>query len=93
MFDDAIRDMNNASIEAFSNGVVLIDERAVDAIFDQEYLNAFDTEHSKPQLSVVEGSYPWIEQDMRALVRNEPYTISSVQPDGTGLVIIQLEAR
>jgi hypothetical protein len=91
-FNELMIDMDAEIINTFSEKV-LISEQLVDAVFDSSYINAFESDHQKPYLSVMGEQYGWIVIDMKVRVRGDDYVISSVQPDQSGLIMLFLEKQ
>jgi hypothetical protein len=60
-------------------------------IFDKTYLESLGMSGSDPIALGIETDFPGIEEGQSLTIRGTEYRITTPQPDGTGLVSIQLE--
>lgn len=79
----------------FGEDVVLNGTTTVRGIFDKEYVDALGNlvEGSAPVLRCVAADVPSVEHGDTFEIRSAAYSVASVQPDGTGLVVLVLEAQ
>jgi len=63
----------------------------VTVIFDNEYLAALDVESSNPVALAASADVSAVVQGDAAVISAVNYTVAGIQPDGTGMTILELE--
>jgi len=63
----------------------------VTVIFDNEYLAALDVESSNPVALAASAVVSAVAQGDAAVINAVNYTVAGIQPDGTGMTILELE--
>lgn len=65
----------------------------VNGIFDREYVRQLEVlDAARPAFTCPEAAVPTVAQGQTLTIDAVVYTITAVEPDGTGLVVLFLEA-
>lgn len=61
-------------------------------VFDREYADVLGMEASAPTFTCAASDVPGVAHNDTLTIDGDVYTVRSVQPDGTGVVVLILEA-
>lgn len=64
---------------------------SVPVIFDKAYAEQYGMAGNNPIITAPESSFTGIARNQTILVNSTNYTVQSYEPDGTGLILIQLQ--
>lgn len=65
--------------------------KTVQVIFDKAYAEQFGMAGNNPIINAPESDFAGIARNQTVLVNSTNYTVQSHEPDGTGLILIQLQ--
>lgn len=65
--------------------------QTVQVIFDRAYLETLGISGSNPVALTAEANVPGVARGQAILIQSTNYTIDDIQPDGTGMVLLQLK--
>lgn len=80
-----------AMIQALDGQQVTIGGASIYAIFDNDYVEALDTEGSGPRLVCRTADVSSVTYGTAAVVSGANYTVRTIMPDGTGMTVLVLE--
>ena len=63
----------------------------VQVIFDKAYAEQFGMAGNNPVINAPESAFVGIARGQALVVNSTNYTVQSFEPDGTGLILIQLQ--
>lgn len=63
----------------------------VPVIFDRAYLESLGISGANPVALTAEAKVPNVTRGQAILIQSTNYTIDDIQPDGTGMVLLQLK--
>ncbi len=91
-FDRLEQRVNRAVVSRLSNAMAVIDAAMVPVVFDRLYLEALDGDAAgyAPVVLGKDADLVGVAYGTGLTVRGEAYTVTSVEPDGTGLTRLQL---
>lgn len=71
--------------------VSILGNLPVGALFDKNYQTNFDVEGTRPVLHISESNLGAATRNTALLINGDSYRVGSVEPDGTGIVLVVLE--
>ena len=83
----------NAAMAALANCTATVGAVAgVEGVFDSAYATSFGlTAGTSPALTVKAADVPAVAQDVTVVIGAASYTVTDVEPDGTGLILLRLD--
>ena len=83
--------LNSACLRALANKTASVGGGSVDGIFDNGYATALDIGGSAPTFTMDSSQMGSAEVNSALVISGQPnYVISTIEPDGTGLVVLRL---
>lgn len=79
------------SIAGFATAVVFNGALSVNAIFDNAYFEAEQTVGTQPQLTCKTADLATVAVGASVVVNGTSYTVANIEPDGTGVSVVQLQ--
>lgn len=90
-FADIIGQINRDVIGLLADAVATWQGRSVTVAFDRHYVNALGVASSNPVVRGLADDFPGVIEGDTIHVAGNDYKIASVEPDGAGMVLLQLE--
>lgn len=79
------------AVAALANVSAVVDGVAVNGIFDNAYGDAFGMAGTVPVLSIASDEVPLVAYGDAVVIGADTYTITKVEPDGTGMTRLILQ--
>lgn len=91
-FDALEQRVNRAVVNRLSNAMATIGAASVPVVFDRLYLDALDGEVAgyAPVVTAKDADLMGVVYGTAITVRGDAYTVTAIEPDGTGLTRLQL---
>lgn len=86
--------MFKENLDAFFNEFAIAaiwQGNSVKVIFDKAYAEQFGLAGNNPVINAPESAFVGIARSQAIVVNSTNYTVQSFEPDGTGLILIQLQ--
>ena len=84
--------VNRSALAALANASAVVGGVAVEGVFDARYADPLGIAGATPSLLVQTSAVPAVAIGTPVTVGATAYTVASVEPDGTGLTRLKLEA-
>jgi len=83
--------VNTACIGVCANAVVVIGASTIYATFDDHYATTFDVSASGPALIALSSTVATVAYGTALSVDGVAYTVTAIEPDGTGVTVLRLQ--
>lgn len=83
--------LNTAILGAVGNAVVVIGAATVYGVFDDNHLDINGVAASGPALTMLSSDVSTVAYGSSLTVDSVSYTVTAIEPDGTGITVLRLQ--